>query len=431
METERVVPEEALEGPPESGPPTDQPELTREEQREAIYEQLNWRVESVLALKDSIDRVESAEEVGEVLSTARASIHRDLPPGVEAGAQRYHALRASMDQPNLTGSEIIEYLNFEPSDDVRFVVELDNIVTDLERKSEVVRRLHTPEDAARYAFVRTRQPVGASDIIGMRQTPYDVSLILRRSAFDRLDEGSTGLHARGVPVEFIREDADPVRLDQTIEHERMHNFIEGSQTLLGRSSHELAQHSKELQRYVKEGPESEELRAYRTEYFGGIRSGRLVIEALHNEFLAELCSREARGFGSTVNNLPGTEREAKRFLHHVAEHATAGAQVYFTHRGLREDARGAKGDPRARERANVLSSSLRRNFVQMMDTANRVLYIGKELDRRGSGVDADRRVHALLYLLPPTKYRHIERYLRHRYGEEGVDVALRSQNTPH
>lgn len=429
-ESENEAFEDALDAEflPQAESSPEQPEFSRQEEREALYETLDQKVETILRLEDTLKGLRSSEDVPDAIADARADIHGRLTPDIEDGVTRLHKLSATVDR--WTGEEEQEFISLRFNDEVQFIFEVDEMLTDLERKSDLLRSLNSTEKLVAYAAQKMDERIDSADVAQVRRTPLDVVMEIRPDLYGRLQPDyevagipvtSNGFHHPGLPITFVRDNLNSQVTNSTIRHERMHNFLEGSRTMLDRTG----QHSQEslgrMLTWIGESTKGGNPKVT-TAFVRKMKTGRPILDDLQNEFLAELGNREVQGLGTVLMEKPN-QQPTERFFNHVLNHATAGTQAF---RALDRvlNFGDASSDPLVRLQARDFAKNIEGGFNRMMDEANRTLFIGKGIDGENPKADADRRVHALLHILPPTKYRHIERYLRHRYGTEAVDRVV-------
>lgn len=271
------------------------------------------------------------------------------------------------------------------------VIEVDTYCTDL---------LHViPRD--RDEFMR-----GIEDI---EYSPLCVTIFMEAKTYEKfVGKDTSGVHMGRSPINIVKESGDEVDIAETVEHESIHAFVdEFLPPITSRDKYETDYWMKTLKIRVETLDEllagdhnvgkSDDL-TIQIPYFGTVAN---FIDSLHEEMIADLDRIEQ------LNIFADSSRETL-----LTTFTTAKSRSYQVMLALQELRKHAV-HPLLKEKLQKLFEDIAWRLQKAASQMNHALLIGSEL---GSQMD----VEALLVLLQPTQYYHLQRYLKHLHGKEAV-----------
>lgn len=398
--------------------PSDSPERRRDE----LIEQLDRRVSTALELFDATEQLPegaSEDEVDRTLDGIMTRARAQLDVAWEKAArldqlriQRATAASAALAAYESTGRSLrveiahgdearlaVEERELLRDPDVLFWHNLRSVVDAMRRKYRLLAAHPSTSDLLR-AMGKSEPNISPSDVLEVRRTPFEASIIVTPENLIRLrpDPNVAGLHYQGTPFSIIRQ-GPPDRMAEIIQHEAVHNVIDAAGEIRAFNPTVV------VQRIGRELTDTDQTIQTRAMADLQAMTPSELIDPLQNELIAGLDEAEARDF-----RLPPSTPESARELGHVMFWyyadvlSTAGQQAKETVDALAKIA--ANGPADARPVASDLAAQFRDTFERMVETIRASL---REAKTRGP--DAARRVHALMAILPPSRYRHIPRYL--------------------
>lgn len=413
----------------------DKPESSVRERREILMERLDAKVETVLDFQrrissldkerdssviqqsleeiwlgtimlmstDIMDRYEQLQGVEERLRAS--AIMDDQPMTPEA----FRSLKDHQRQLRSEAQLLME------NEDVQFLMNIKSVIDDLHHKHTQLETLRqqpeaTLEKIIRHVYMWSGEIVSSSDVVRTIETPFETTLVLASKAYTRIwNASSLGLHFRRSPFSLTRQHKG---VEATIRHESVHNILEGAG---GIGQFTASQEWTEMQNQRRRVKTAQEQLVVETELAG--YNPASLLDRMHNELLAELENWES----STVMKQPNLiERHAKKnfpFEFHSARYSTAGNDAQ-TIAATYEKVAKQCANPKMKLRLVAIVQEFKQEFVRAIEHIRQALIRARQL-----GEGAVEHLHALLFVLPPSRYRHLDRYLDERYGNDTNKTA--------
>lgn len=336
------------------------------------------------------------------------SITDPVPESTPESAARYAELIELWDQKSAERNEL------RNDEDLVFELNMRSVLFDLQFKHALLPRLKERKNLSGYLKnVVGLKNLDESKMKEVQWGPFDVSITLSSDHFDQVTEspGAVGIHYVGRPINLIRDGArNP---EQVIEHERVHNILDATVIQFrdpsGHAVRSIRNAFQEVDDPALAMSEDQKNRLVEQET-------PTLLNYLHEELLAELEEAERIDFGLDLAEKHGLDKavmtETERFVYYTGALATAGQAAKDTTRSLHRLFKEATAEDII-SGASGLYLNFRHRFISMVDTMRNNLQRGKNI-----GPKTHTEVHALLYILPPSKYRHIKRYLDHKYGPD-------------
>ena len=255
------------------------------------------------------------------------------------------------------------------------------------------------------------QLITKEEVKEVRYDPFNVHLILPREAYARVAEGaSRGKHFTGTHVNLISEGEHTERI---IKHERVHNMLDGfrSGVLVGAYPERLGTRPEEVQSPVASEADDPGATRHITKVLRDARAPDLL-NYLHEELLAAMEEAEEAGFVGRLRKAP--LREGAEPLPSFQGHsfATAARDFHELLTFLEAQASQTRFEDFA-EACVKLRNDLEAEWETLVSTIRSSLERAKAI----SG-EAHLAVHSLFYLLKPSQYRVVPKYLDRKYGKE-------------
>ncbi|GEM_PF-2777027 len=378
-------------------------ENPREVERAELFERLEHRVDTFLDMKKTVEslRPETApNDFAETLNTNFIRRAETFPEAVTEKFIRVRKIERNVQTDGVTPADQATINDLLVDQDVRFLWNMDRVRSSLIDKHEAV--YATSQDFS-------KRPAGQTFMIGNQEVnldtvelgldPVHISLGLDASDYKRVaGNHSKGAHLVGTPFSIIQRTEDPAEYQSVVRHEAMHNLIDGAPNI-GTSPHEnfndllLQTNAQSPASLAPESP-PRSLEQYP-------RVDR-ILDSFHDELLAHLDLVEWDKIEFGRKHVPEVELKFVWYTHH---YATAGLDALDIDSDLQALAARDPGNP-AGQAAQKLSEDFTRRFTATIEMMQDGLGRGKAL-----GPEVFERVHALMFVLPPSKYRHIRRYL--------------------
>lgn len=419
-------------------PETEQ-ESPHAETRAELMDRLDYKVEAVLALRQRIDRLDrdaDPEVVNQELDRSWAEVETVFPPTTLGRFRRLHEVRERERVLNLANDRVIDTVLDEATearlaerrdelqqlateeqallddDDVRYLVNVDAVIGGLRQKNAVITGLRRDPVQA-LAEVNDHFPehkLQLKDIARLVYSPFELTAVIKSGAYSRvLERGSYGTHFVRSPISVVRERDD---VEDTIRHESVHNLLDSAMNL-GRFRIERFE---QLHDHLKRSRPPEERRAIAASLLD-LRPENLV-DQMQNELLAHLERWEQEPWNQPRPKMRFLDpHAAKSFDFHADHLSTAGSDAADI-ADILESIALASPDTEVGKRILGIRADFRDRFVQSVEHLRRALITARTI-----GEEAVERLHALLFVVPPSRYRHLERYLDAQYGKPPQTAA--------
>lgn len=421
-----------------------------ENKRETLLEELDRNIGRVLELQTIIKEEISAEKPDAALSRLRdfreslwagesdETIQlRDEWKQLTTRSQELKSLDGIRDDKNITKQKdkqlttdlgeiktIAKRLaKIEGIDSLSSRLNLDQQVTVLEEKANrVVRYTSDQEQLLRDATDALGHAIPTSSVREYVYDTFGITLVMDPKFIDKeYEDGTTGFHSYGSPFSFVADQGPDT--EWTIEHERSHNIVDASViehgdpgSLLERQYQSLLYKIKNWTPGVIRNADEERRLLLDSIQQPGFR----VLDTLHDELLAassnlqdELQKNRDMLLDNNLIKYPLTKSPAFELF--VNESSTAGWEAGVYAKTLETIAEKTTtedwSDPELAAAAAKASDDFGASLSTMLKHVVEVGELSKQY-----GPAAERDAQAALYVLRPSKYRHIPELLKHKYG---------------
>lgn len=417
--------------------PTEFESVRRRESRAEFLDRLNYKVEAVLDFGWTIERLDphaGPEETHRALGDIRATVEQIFPPTTLVRYQRLKAVRQRERELNISNMRLQEGGDLDASmaaiaaqraelrqledeeltlfedEDLQFLMNVDGVLDDLGSKNNIVDALRG--DPARTidelnAYLR-EDKLNLDDIVELQYTPFEITAVLKSSAYDRVcgkdDQDSLGIHFSRSPYSIVRAGPD---IEKTIHHESVHNLIDQAS---GIGQYSTSRLEDLVERHAATNDAAER---FEIEQRVAQHRPRVLVNQMHNELLAELGHWEQHPWNKNRSKILFLDpNRPKSFEFHANNYSTAGNDAAEISALLEKIGRECK-DEATREQILGTREAFRQGFTQAVEHMRQAL-----ISTRSRGEKAMDELHALLFVLPPSRYRHLDRYLdgRHETG---------------
>lgn len=261
----------------------------------------------------------------------------------------------------------------------------------------------------------------STDVVEETQVhPFEITYVVQDDYFKNRAQlkNLAGLHFTGTPLSLVRSFGDQDFgqntafrkrvVESTARHESMHNVLDGAGG--------IGSHESEEQLFISSI--GRDRGKHSTLDVASIEQidPDVLLDNLHNELIANL---------EGIEVLPMTflkQDEEQRFQSYLSS-------VLGSTRPVVETYYQALQINRPEE-----ALAFRKKVVDSIDHLTRAYHMAWEIDYQkspfswGRNFDTVNAMHALAMVLPPSKYRHMPRYLEHAYPEEIAEVHRRYQH---
>lgn len=311
---------------------------------------------------------------------------------------------------------------------IRFLEAIEGIIQDLTHKNALI---HQVKDEPKERIPKIDWGGGIDwsklnwdTVQEVIVSPFDIVLVIPKKSAS--EAGLRGFHVPGTPFNFIRHKLDSGEDDPTLKHERIHNFLDGSNLLNLHGENTNSAIARTQQRIAR----------YLTLQQTGVgkailkNSERMLLEVLnpierldvlHEEILAvaENLTEDNGGkrmLNSKLYRFSGLEFDAERSMV-----ATAGRDAGIWASFLRKELQSIR-DPFLRDTIHDNLDKFQKLFTKSIQNARRVLKVASKLDG-----EIENETHTLLYLLPPSQFYHALGYLEFKYGKGRISKIMVEQ----
>lgn len=399
-----------------------------------ILEGIDKKVGIITAFRSELDACtlqDPQDRVQQRLQGFLSGVIQQFPPDVIDGYQKYQALdarikTATRDSISLGSDweddEERERLLQNP--DVRFLATMRQLTDDLVRKNQQVHDFIAKPDTLKPILSELGERGFALDRAkDIRYQPFSITFIV-----DRPDLPSSadyaGLHFSGTPFNIALDRG--VATERTVRHEEIHNRIDGAKALESIDPRKIVKGK--FDRLEKTSPIM--ARILKIDLMK-LRPAELV-NHLQNEMLAHVQTAETDRFQTNYADIvqaAGLDEGTFKMMfdgtndlnRYAGIFSTAGRRMLELLQFLDQQAKTAK-DPDIRESSRSLRKKVGDMFTGSVMSIETGLSIGARISE-----DAHLATHMLLYVLKPSQYHHINRFLRYKYGNAAVEAAIESK----
>ncbi|MBI4037345.1 hypothetical protein HY385_02890 [Candidatus Daviesbacteria bacterium] len=409
-----------------------------------ILEGLDKKVKILAAFSDQLDLCtlsESPNHVKQRLNRFFSVTLQQYPQQVINDFQRYEAIEVErknrsvgiLDSVNVL--DVNNDMDFGVEDeqdrllenqDIAFLIAMRQITDSLIAKNRQVHRISkNPKildpDLAKIEK-RGFKLKGAENV---QYGPFSATFIINQDNLPGRLVDYAGLHFVGTPINLVVERGK--RMERTILHEEVHNRIDGVKALRFVDPSDVIKRI--FDRYKKANQAG--LPMFGKRELMGLKPGPLI-NCLHDEILAHIQIVEANNFQADYQDIAEVEGLNEEIVKmgfngvtvlnkYTRTFATAGAELLSLSRLLDQEGKTVK-DSEIQESLRFLNRTTTEMFIHVVENMGESLGIAERI-----GEDAHLATHLLFYVLKPTQYHHINRFLRLKYGDTVVENALQSK----
>lgn len=307
------------------------------------------------------------------------------------------ALKADKERQKVLRHEASELM---ANEDVQFLHQMYQMLGSLKYKHSQLEPLYGNREAllAEVNKHSRREQIKPSDVLDVIESPFEITLVMKLSKVQKIQPGAGGLHFAGTPFSLSMQHS---KQSDIIRHESIHNMVD-CLPAIGRYSEEAS--LREAHKTYDAGAPIEE-RQEIEKFLADTTPARLV-DALHDEILAELDNWEDKSGVITQNIFEKLDEKFDPLFYHANRYATAGNYALLITRTYTDIAHHCP-DPEVAAQLDAIASQFRIEFLRAINHMVTALRQAKE-----QGPEAVDRVHALIFVLPPSRYRHLERFMR-------------------
>lgn len=273
------------------------------------------------------------------------------------------------------------------------------------------------ENAASLIEERYGVVIPAESIQLVQFLPFEIRIFVDYELMQKRQ--ARGLHYRGTPLSLISTGLGEEQTLLTERHESTHNILDGSGEFSGHygARRYIERHFERFEN----SPQGGVIQKMWKQRLLNVNATD-VFNLLNDEFLAEVQSAEEKSFDSldpksVLFQIFGQSYANSSLLKSIASVSVPLDALikYVQEKGNEID------DPEIKAFCNTLAVILKDHVADAVGQLRMDLRLAEKL-----GEDAHTKVHALMYILKPSQYRHIEGYLAHSYGQDRMDLAKKS-----
>jgi len=252
--------------------------------------------------------------------------------------------------------------------------------------------------------------------------PFAINIILDKDYFEHLVGKKTieGVHCQGSPFSLIKAMPNSKFISETIKHETNHAILKNFIPLRYSPARRLKlilEHPTKFEKLKTPKWLIEDTKKQRYNFLKKIPVQE-IIDGLHLEILADINIisqhlleplEPSESDYPVLLKLAGLDLEEK--LNKKLGFSTCQNEFNRIREILMKFHLKKDEEPEIREYCQKLKGEIEKSFLETIQEMRRALFISKHLNN-------ELEIHSLLILLPPSKYRHIKRYLQFRFGKE-------------
>lgn len=329
------------------------------------------------------------------------------------------------------------------NEDVFFLLEFFGLIKSLIEKNSLIHGFNGDKNEAIKSGLKKLgggEAVAVDDVLDVVVSPFSISFVIKKDVYSvHVGSDSAGMHIRGSLLNFIKENSNKSELQYTINHEDVHNMLDGLEASRGLSISPEDTLVKRLERFtvgVNSGDFQSDAFIQEREKQKFLAFGATeAIDILHEELVAAMERATAKGFkgyykvgsGAKLASAISSKFDLKEhlFIEKASSLSTAGRSLY-RYLKIIEKYKTKIDDVDIVNHLKILKKTIIDRFTKIIETVIDAKFVGSLLS-----TEAQNRVDILLHILKPSGYRHIIPYLKHEYGEEKVSFMLVITNTNH
>lgn len=444
-----------------SSPISEQYGHTLEERRENILGNLEVKIKAVTDLRNLIKsfKIEiSSEEIENGLNSYRKELESNFSPETIKSAKEYNKIQERIEELNrILYDDNVYEIEISEEEEFRYIDELEklyeergeidldedalfltNVLNSINSLIEANKKVNyfkgnrgalneTIDQAVPFFKGFEDGELEQFDLKEIKKIiykPFFVCVVLNKEYSSKVLRGE-GMLTGGTSIAFINDRGQENR--DTIQHEYIHAVTEGVLSLKSISPDILLrplQHFKE-----NEGILDENKYESRKKYLLSLGTDDFI-DGIQNELIAELDVARRICFEDTERKRSleelvlmanfGYRDKNDRFESYAGTLSTAGNSIKRAVAYLHEAA-SSISDLEIRQHCLYLANRIKSKFIKTIEQVKAYSNVSKKLEK-----NAYADVNSLLYLLPPSRYRHIGVYLKNKYGKK-VDRLLEKE----
>lgn len=378
-------------------------QLGPEEDPAVIHQTLDnfWLETTMMFPPETMSHYEQLQEIEEQMETRLKRIGSDTPDSIPNPARVLEDFRRVEElRP--------QAVTIMKNEDIRFLMDVRAVVDDLAQKNNIIEGLRGDHEKILQTVNANllAQKLNAGDVKEYRIMPFEITVVVSSESYKRVrDTDSLGVHFDHSPFSMVRQND---ALEQTIHHESIHTILDRAGNIGAKESN-YENIAKDYEK-IKNPDNKEYVESRLTMY-----DAESLVDMMHNEILAELENWEQHPAILHPTNSEKRELKNLPFVFHASRFSTAGTDAQEITEALDRVAKKSK-DLKVQSELKAISQEFKEDFVQAVEHMKDALAAARFV-----GGDAVDRLHALLFVLPPSKYRHLGRYLQFKYGADDTE----------
>ncbi|NQV11962.1 hypothetical protein HQ524_01230 [Candidatus Uhrbacteria bacterium] len=397
--------------------PTQVPVESHKERRESMLEALSFRIEIFQNIYEDIKRIEPGLNEEETRATFDLLRYRWLATFSDETLENVKLMEDIDNYDTDLGARQAEEVRkrLVKDQDVQTAITINDLVDTLFLKYTEVSNYRESEYALYQAIedFLERNELSRDDLVSTELGATDVTLTFRNGTVFPGMESAVGFHEAN-RVFIVASDTGDKTID-TIEHERVHNLIDGLPTINNRTLTpiKIAQEITQQKRESSSSRGQVDYRSTFTEIWQAPTRNLDAIElidGLQEEILAELKIAERNDFGREDGrayydseladaDLATAQNNALDLLEYI-DQQLEDPELSDLHEELRT--------------VSNRFTSLWNTMVQNLEESTSVA--------KSIGTDATQFVHMAVVALKPSQYRHILTLMEHKFGKEKISA---------
>lgn len=419
-----------------------------ESREKAILANLDKRVGCTVDLKHTVDKIilkETHEEVTNKLNAYFESIRSRFPREILKKVKKGHALRqkgnelfAKIDKIRIEkrtvddkdfeqwNKVVGEYTDLSREPDVQFLLEVEDIIKTLIKKNKYIKK--TGDNEGRFkndaVAVFRKKEIKSKDAKTVAIEAFDVIFELDPEKIKKAyDHKVNGFYLSGTPFIFVDSSMKLQKKEVTMTHEKIHNILETVRPFYHLQIRTLLKKRLNCIKLFTEKDLSVLADKAKEILFTKTHASDIVDEH-REEIIAAIEGRRQKVGKQYIQSEEDLDTLLVEFLKNLRirdqSFSTAGVRITEMIDFLNETSKSFP-DEQVRAFCRGMEREIEKQFQKVAAAVQRYNALGEKL-----GKDAVERIHALYSILPPSQYRHIEKYLEYKYGT-GVMVDAKRE----
>ncbi len=310
--------------------------------------------------------------------------------------------------------------------DISFLLKLKRTIESLIEKNRYIEDIRREEDPSREAI---------EDLLSSKHRRREIGREIKEvsfSAFDivfdveREDDRILGEYFKETPFIIIYNRDENDSPEKTIEHERIHNFLDISLRKKSREETRLENWIKYYE-YLKERETNLDSLEREKRFIMQMIDSLSLVDDQQEEIIAGMRRAKDEDFGVSVARKELVKEDSddtlaeRKFEETTGAFSTAGKTLRRICLYLKEKEEKEEDD-KMKDFFSELRKNIEETFIRTVGEIKRLNEIALSL-----GEEAQKKLDILFLMLKPTQYRHIETYLNYLYGEERIRKGNRGE----